>query len=187
MYVFFSILLTLVFIFLTVAGETGRGKNCPHVFFWTNFGFSAAGILLAAVTFLCARSGVFGSGFDAEFVEWAWDMLKVYYQLSLIPCAVFLVISALSCFIAVLEGTRKRTRHGTGLSAKLRLCLAVTVVFSVVMLFLAPMYAFMTVNESVALDRFVFLTGFAEALIMRAPLLIVYGVQMRAKKNVTET
>lgn len=191
MYVFLSILLTLVFIFLTAAGETGRGRNNPRAFFWINFGFSAVGVILAAVSFFCAHSAIFGGDFDAEFTEWAWDMLAVYYRLSLVPFAAFLVISALACLIAVLEGSQRQHRHGFGPTMKLRLCLSVTVVFSTVMLLLAPMYAFMTVNENVALELYILLTGFGEAFALRAPLLIEYGSRMRTKSaravNVTET
>lgn len=189
MYVFFSILLVIAFAVLTVAGETKRFGTRIRALFWINLGISAAGVLLAAVTFFCARSAVFGGGFDAEFTEWAWDMLAVYYRLSMIPFAAFLAISALAGLTAVLEGEKKHGRYGLTSSVKLRLFLAVTVVFSAVMLLLAPLYAFMTVNENVPLERYVLLTGFAEALAMRAPLLIVYGSRMRARKreNVTKT
>ncbi len=174
MYYFLALLLTFVFLILTVAGETGRGRNHPRAFFFINLVFAVTGVVLIAAALFMARNGICGGGLDAEFSEWAWDMLAVYYQLSLIPLAVFIVISTLSCFIAVFERKQR-----AGFPLKLRL--SVVVVFSVVMLLLAPMYSFMTVNEKVALDLYVLLTGFGEALVLRAPLLIEYGCRMRGK------
>ena len=171
MYYFFSLLLTFLFVLLTVAAETGTGRKHPRAFFVTNLAFSAAGAVLLALSLLLARNGIFGSGYDAEFTGWAWDMLVVYYQLSLIPCTVFFAAALLSCLIAVFDRKQR-----AGFPLKLRL--SVTVVFSVVMLLLAPMYSFMTVNGKVALEVYVLLTGFGEALLLRAPLLIEYGVRM---------
>lgn len=175
MYYFLSLFLTFVLLILTVDGETGRGREHPRVFFYANLALTGVGVLLAGTAFFLAWRGIRGGGFDAEFTEWAWDMLVVYYQLSLIPLAVFLGISALSCLIAVFDPKQR-----AGFPLKLRL--SVTVVFSVVLLLLAPMYSFMTVNEKVALELYVLLTGFGEALILRAPLLIEYGCRMHAKK-----
>ena len=102
MYYFFSLLLAFVLLLLTVGGETGRGRSCPHVFFYTNLALSGAGAVLVLGTLIAARQTIFGSGFDAEFAGWAWDMLGVYYRLSLIPLAVFLgVISRLITALAM--------------------------------------------------------------------------------------
>ncbi len=179
MYVIFSVLLTLALAALTVSGETKRGRSSPRTLFRANLALSAAGLLLLAGTFVVARTSVFGGNFDAEFTEWAWNMLAVYYRLSLVPFAVFFGITAVSLVLAMAEGNRRPARFGDAPSFKFCLSLAVTVVFSAVMLLLAPMYAFMTVNESVALENFVLLTGIGEALLLRAPLLIEYGVRMR--------
>ncbi len=172
MYLFFAILLAFVFLILTVFGETGRGKNHSRTLFLTNLALTCGGILLLACTFLSARSAITGGGFDAEFAGWAWDMLSFYYMLSLIPTAVFLGIAVLACLVAVFDRKQR-----AGFPQKVRL--SVLVVFAIIPLFLAPMYSFMTVNESVALDSYVLLTGIGEALLLRAPLLIEYGQRMR--------
>jgi hypothetical protein len=49
------------------------------------------------------------------------------------------------------------------------------------------MYAFMTVNERIALDAYVLWTGCAEALLLRAPLLIEYGRRIRRTSDVSVT
>ena len=165
-----------MYYFFSVGGETGRGRSCPHVFFYTNLALSGAGAVLVLGTLIAARQTIFGSGFDAEFAGWAWDMLGVYYRLSLIPLAVFLGVSALSCVVAAADPKQR-----SGFPLKLRLSAAL--VFSLVLLFLAPLYSFMTVNEKVALDIYILLTGFGEALILRAPLLIEYGRRMREKSR----
>jgi len=176
MYAFFALFLTFVLLILTVGGETGRGRNCPRAFFFANLVLSAAGAVFVLTAFFLARHRIFGGAFDAEFTGWAWDMLAVYYRLSLIPCVVFLAVSALACLVAAADPKQRN-----GFPLKLRL--SVTVVFSVVMLLLAPMYSFVTVNGKVALDVFVLLTGFGEAMLLRAPLLIEYGRRMREEKR----
>ena len=40
-----------------------------------------------------------------------------------------------------------------------------------------------TVNEKIALETYVLLTGFGEAMILRAPLLIEYGRRAGEKKR----
>lgn len=176
MYYFFSVLLIFVFLILTVGAETAKGKNHPRVFFNINLVLTVIGVVLFSSVSVYAWCAVHNSGFDAEFAEWAWDMFVVYYQLSLIPLAVFVFLSAMSCLIAVFEPKQRN-----GFSLKLRL--SVTIVFSVVILFIAPMYSFMTVNEKVAVDTFVLLTGIGEALLLRAPLLIEYGYRIGEKKK----
>lgn len=183
MYVVFSVLLTLAFAVLTVYGETKRGRQSSQMLFFANVALSAVGLFLLAGTFFVARTTVLGGNFDAEFSEWAWDMLTVYYQLSLVPFAVFLGITAIALVLAMAEGNRRPTRYGDAPSFKFSLCLAAAVVFSVVMLLLAPMYAFMTVNESIALENYVLLTGIGESLLLRAPLLIEYGIRMRRERR----
>jgi len=143
MYAFFALFLTFVLLILTVGGEAGRGRNCPRAFFFANLVLSAAGAVFILTAFLLARYRIFGGAFDAEFTGWAWDMLAVYYRLSLIPCVVFLAVSALACLVAAADPKQRN-----GFPLKLRL--SVTVVFSVVMLLLAPMYSFVTVNGKVA-------------------------------------
>ncbi len=172
MYFFFALFLFFVFLILTVAGETGRGRNHPRRFFFINLALAAGGVLIVGVAFFLANHAVFHSGFDAEFSEWAWDMLTVYYQLSLIPMAVFFGIGTLSFLIAAAD-----PKQCTGFPLKLRLSVMVT--FSAVLLMLAPMYSFMTVNEQVALDACILFTGCGEALILRAPLLLEYGRRMK--------
>lgn len=180
MYYFFALLLAFVFLILTVGGETGRGREHPRAFFFANLALSGAGAVLVIAVAAIARMNIFGGGFDADFSGWAWDMLAVYYRLSLIPFAVFFVLSVVSFLIAAAEPKQR-----TGFPLKLRL--SVTVVFSIVMLLLAPMYSFMTVNEKVALDAYVLLTGSGEALLLRAPFLIEYGRRMCAKKRTSVT
>ncbi len=172
MYLFFAILLAFVFLIFTVFGETVRGRNHPRALFFGNLVLASGGVLLFACTFWAARSTIFGGDFDAEFAGWAWDMLAFYYSLSLPPTAVFFGLAVLACIVAVFDRKRR-----TGFSLKLRL--SVLVVFSIIPLFLAPMYSFMTVNETVALESYVLLTGIGEALLLRAPLLIEYGFRMR--------
>ncbi len=168
MYYFFALLLFFVFLILTAAGETGRGRKNPRFFFLANLVLSAAGALMIAAVFFLAGHAVFHSGLDAEFSGWAWDMLTVYYQLSLIPTAVFFGIGMLAFLTAAADPKQRG-----GFPHKLRLSVMVT--FSAVLLFLAPMYSFMTVNEQVALDSYILLTGCGEALFLRAPLLLEYG------------
>lgn len=174
MYYFFAVLLFLVILTLTVCAETERGRKHPRVFFIANFVLTCVGVVLFVAVSVYAWRAIHNGGFDTEFAEWAWDMLVVYYELSLVPLAVFLFLSVSSCLIAVFDPKQR-----SGFSLKLRL--TTTVVFAVVILFIAPMYSFMTVNEKVALDTFVLFTGICEALLLRAPLLIEYGYRSRAK------
>ncbi len=180
MYIFFALLLFFVFLILTVAGETGGGRKHPRCFFFLNLALTVAGVLITAAAFLLAYNAVFHNGLDVEFSEWAWDMLTVYYQLSLIPAAVFLVLGTLSFLVAAADPKQR-----AGFPLNLRLSVMVT--FSTVLLFLAPMYSFMTANEQIALDTYVLLTGCGEALLLRAPLLLEYGRRMRefSGKSVT--
>ena len=97
MYYFFALLLAFVFLILTVGGETGRGREHPRAFFFANLALSGAGAVLVTAVAAIARMNIFGGGFDADFSGWAWDMLSVYYRLSLIPFAVFFVLSVVSC------------------------------------------------------------------------------------------
>ena len=99
-------------------------------------------------------------------------MFTVFFRLSLIPTAVFLVVALLACLVTVFDRKQR-----TGFPLKLRL--SALLLFSIIPLLLAPMYSFLTVNESVALDSYVLLTGIAEALLLRAPLLIEYGRRMQ--------
>lgn len=172
MYLFFAILLTFVFLILTVFAETGRGRKHLRLLFFVNLALASGGVLLLAGTFFAAKSAITGGGFDEEFVGWAWDMFTVFFRLSLIPTAVFLVVALLACLVAVFDRKQR-----TGFSLKLRL--SALLLFSIIPLLLAPMYSFLTVNESVALDSYILLTGIAEALLLRAPLLIEYGRRMR--------
>ena len=180
MYYFFAVLLFFVFLILTAAGETIWGRNHPRVLFAANLGLTAAGMLIAVSVFLAAYSTVFRSGLDAEFSGWAWDMLTVFFRLSGIPAAVFFLIGMVSFLVAAADPKQR-----AGFPLKLRL--AVTVVFSLVPLFLAPMYAFMTVNGQIALDAYVLWTGCGEALLLRAPLLIEYGRRARGKRETSVT
>jgi len=172
MYLFFAILLTFVFLTLTVFAETGRGRNHLRPLFFVNLALASGGVLLLAGTFFAARSTITGGGFDEEFIGWAWDMFAVFFRLSLIPTAFFFIIALLSCFVAAFDRKQR-----SGFPLKLRL--SSFVVFSLIPLLLAPMYSFMTVNESVALDSYVLLTGIGEALLLRAPFLIEYGRRIR--------
>ena len=158
MYSFFALFLAFVFLIFTVAGETGRGKERPRVFFLGNLVFAGIGTLLLAGTVLTARAVIFVSGFDAEFSGWAWDMLAVYLRLSLIATAAFLLLSAFSFLTAMFD-----RKQQNGFAQKIRL--AAAVVFSVVLLFAAPMYSFLTVNETVALEHYVLCAGFGEVLL----------------------
>ena len=180
MYWFFALLLFFIFLILTAAGETGKGKNAPRFFFLANLGLAGGGLLFLLTGVLMVRKNIFHSGLDAEFSEWAWDMMKVYYQLSMIPLAVFLVIGCLA-FLPALADPKQRT----GFPLKLRL--SVTVVFSAVLLLIAPMYAFMTVNEQVVLDVYILLTGIGEALLLRVPLLIEYYRRMWEQTDTSVT
>ncbi len=176
MYVFLSLLLTAVFICLTVAGETKRLKVRPRVLFGVNFAFAVGGLLTVCITYLIARSQIYGGSFDEAFTEWAWDMFAVYFQISLPVLAVLVVIAAVSFLVAVFDPKQR-----AGMPMKLRL--SVTIVFSVVMLMLAPMYSFMTVNDNVPIDVYVLATGVGEAFLMRAPVLIEYGMRVAAQKH----
>lgn len=180
MYYFFAVLLFFCFLILTVSGESGWGKKNPRLIFYINLGFASGGVLIAASVPLAAHSSIFRSGFDADFSGWAWDMLTVFYRISGIPTAVFFLLGT-GAFLMAAADPKQRT----GFSMKLRL--AVTVVFAVVPLFLAPMYAFMTVNERIALDAYVLWTGCGEALLLRAPLLIEYGRRIRRTSDVSVT
>lgn len=176
MYLFFAFLLAFVFLILTVFGETGRGRNHIRALFFTNLALTSSGVLLLVSTFFVSRNTITGGSFDAEFSGWAWDMFSFFYILSLIPAVIFLGIAILACLVAVFD---RRQRAGFPLKVRL----SVLVVFAIIPLFLAPMYSFMTVNESVALDSYVLLTGIGEALLLRAPLLIEYGRRMRRQPH----
>lgn len=176
MYLLTSVFLIFLFLVLTVGAETERGREHPRVFFYTELALSVIGLLLISATCLFARYSLTGGDLDAEFAEWAWDMLSVYYQLSMIPMTVFFVLSSASFALALLEPKQRG-----GFPKKLRL--SVTVVFSLVMLMIAPMYSFMTVNERVSLDTFVLVSGIGEALFLRTPFLIEYGRRCREKKT----
>ena len=139
-------------------------------------GLAAAGVLIVAAVSLGAYSTVFRGGFDAEFSEWAWDMLTVFYRFSGIPAAVFFGIGTVSFLVAAADPKQR-----AGFPLKLRL--AVTVVFSLVPLVLAPMYAFMTVNERIPLDAYVLWLGCGEALLLRTPILIEYGRRVRENRR----
>ena len=180
MYYFFALLLFFLFLLITVAGETAKGCRNPRFFFLANLVLSAVGGLMIAAVFFLARHDVFRNGMDPEFSGWAWDMLSVYYQLSLIPTAVFFGIGILSFLTAAADPKQR-----TGFPHKLRL--SVTVTFSAVVLFLAPMYSFMTVNEQVALENYVLLTGCGEALLLRAPLLLEYGRRRKEISGISVT
>ena len=132
MYLFSAILLTFVFLILTVFGETGRGQKFPRILFFSNLALASGGVLLLAGTYITAKHTITGGGFDAEFAEWAWDMLAFYFGLSLVPTAVFLLIAGLAYLVAVFD----RKQRG-GFPLKLRL--SVTVVFALIPLFAAPM------------------------------------------------
>lgn len=172
MYLFFVFLLAFTFLILTVFGETGRGRNHTSALFFSNLALTSVGALLLVCTFIIAKGAITSGGFDAEFSGWAWDMFSFFYILSLILTAVFLGIAVLACLVAVFD---RKQRAGFPLKVRL----SVLVVFSLIPMLLAPMYSFMTVNESVALDSYVLLTGIGESLLLRAPLLIEYGCRMR--------
>lgn len=180
MYYFSALFLFFVFLILTVAGETVRGRNHPRLCFFVNLALASAGLLMTVTAFIIAYRSVFYSGADAEFSGWAWDMLTVFYQLSMIPTAVFFVIGTLSFLVAAADPKQR-----TGFPMKLRL--SVTIVFSVIPLLLAPMYAFMTVNEQIALEIYVLVTGCGEALFLRAPLLLEYGRRWREMRGLSVT
>lgn len=172
MYYFFAALLFFGFLILTAGGESGWGKKNPRLVFYINLGLAAAGVLITAAVFLAVYSSIFRGGFDADFSGWAWDMLTVFYRISGIPAAVFFLLGTAAFLVAAAD-----PKQCSGFPMKLRL--AVTVVFAAVPLFLAPMYAILTVNERIALDAYVLWTGCGEALLLRAPLLIEYGRRIR--------
>ena len=180
MYYFFAALLFFGFLILTVSGENGWGGKNPRILFFINLGLAAAGVLITASVFLAAYSSIFRSGFDADFSGWAWDMLTVFYRISGIPAAVFFLLGTAAFLVAAAD-----PKQCLGFPMKLRL--AVTVVFSVIPLFLAPIYAILTVNERIALDAYVLWTGCGEALLLRAPLLIEYGRRIRRTPDISVT
>lgn len=160
-YTVFAVLLLIFLIWLTI-----RHNNLPpKTAFIGNLMLVLIGGALYALVFGYLSFCLSAEGMDALFVEWAWNALKTYMEISVYPLVVFLF---LTCFAALSSRLDKkfRTKNARITRFSTSLCC------SAAMLLIAPFYSFMTANEQIPLDACILVLGIADALLLRCMFLI---------------
>lgn len=177
MYIALSVALIAFLAYLTITAESKSELHSQRNMLRLNLILSAAGLVLTAALTVITRLRLFGGSFDADFASWAWDMLSVYYDISFISCGTALLVLSLSALTAVFD-----VKQREGFRLKLRLI--TNTAFSVLMLAIPMVYAFMIENESIDLKTIIYATGLAQALVIRFPLLIDYALRIKNQKSI---
>lgn len=151
---------SLILLFALTAVTVLESKKPSPVWKWLNLALSAAGLLTVILCCVIGESLISGSTQSETWMEWARDMFRQHYAVSLPVLGVLGGILLLSWLLSL---TEKREKSHTG--AFLRR--AVGIPASAAILLLAPLYAFMTANDSVPLDTLILISGIGEALILR--------------------
>ncbi len=133
---------------------------------WLNLALSAAGILTVILCRVIADGLISSSGQSETWMEWARDMFRQHYTVSL---PVLGILGGILLASWLLSLTEKRRKSVTGVFLRR----TVGILASASLLLLAPMYAFMTANESVPMETLILISGMGEALILR----IVYALE----------
>lgn len=161
-YLISALILTAALIGITVL-ET---RKPSPVWKWLNLGLCFAGVLLVIICRTAAEAGISRSGQSETWMNWARDMFAQHYRVSL-PVLLVLLGILLASFLLSLTDKRNRSAVPGFLRR------TVGILASVLLLMLAPLYAFMTANEIVPLDIMILLSGIGEALILR----LVYALE----------
>ncbi|MBQ8186063.1 MAG: hypothetical protein IJ037_04230 [Clostridia bacterium] len=154
-------LISAVFLTVFLAAVTVFERKKPSPC-WKriNLGLFLAGVLLVVLCRVTAGVMISSSGQTETWMEWAHDMLAQHYAISF---PVLLVLTGILLIAWLLSMTEKRRRSTVGLFLRR----TVGILASVSLLLLAPLYAFMTENDSVPLEALILLSGIGEALILR--------------------
>ncbi|MBQ2727381.1 MAG: hypothetical protein IJF78_16895 [Clostridia bacterium] len=161
-YLITALLLTAALIGITVL-ETRKPST---VWKWLNLILCSAGVLIVIICRTAAEAGVSRSGQSETWMSWARDMFAQHYRVSL---PVLLVLLGILVIAFLLSLPDKRNR--SAVPGFLRR--TVGILASVLLLMMAPLYAFMTANEIVPLDTLILLSGIGESLILR----LVYALE----------
>ena len=158
-------------IFLTVIGEKKSAMK-PSLA-KINAVLSIIGAAVIPAVHLIARKNIMSDGFEPAWSEWAWDMFTIYYSISVPVVSVLLGILLLSSLSSFFTERRKGDT-----APKLRTMTSCAA--SVVMLILAPAYAFMTDNNVLPVDTYILIIGFAQSLLFRSVFTLEYISESRS-------
>jgi len=163
MYTVFATALSAAFIVLTIAPlrKPSLRKACAAV----DLILTLLGAVLLAASAVIARLSITRGDFEAEWADWAWGRMVVYYRFSFLITGILLGILLLSLLLGRLEPKQETsTRH--------LMRIAASTASSLLILLITPFYAYMLQNTALPLVEYVLFSGVGEALLFRViPLL----------------
>ncbi|MBQ7923510.1 MAG: hypothetical protein IJ325_13210 [Clostridia bacterium] len=160
-YTIFAVLFLAVLVWFTFRS----GKIPPKTVFLGNLVMFLTGVVLYPAVFGYLYFRLSAAGMDSDYVDWAWNALKVFLELSGYPLVIFLF---LTCFSALSARWDKKFRSRNARIT--RYCCSLCC--SAAMLLIAPFCSLMAANEQVALNICILILGFANALILRCMFLL---------------